>query len=109
MTRSEKFWQDIESSAQEIEVRLNVEKDFVSSLLSEAPRSFIIKTHALIEAAVSDSDVVSIGKPNLEDWVASLPLNGRASKLSLLRKFAELESKDIQATGLKARGPLCQR
>jgi len=80
-----KAQEDTEYLTAELERRLDLPDGFSRRLLIEEDDwSFIIKIHALLEAAVAHAIAESLQRPELDDLVAAMPLNGRISKMAIL-------------------------
>lgn len=69
------FLQSSGRFVQKLEVDLGIAPGFFQSLLDEGDWSFLIKTHALLEAAVSHLISAAVGKPELNDILDKLNLN----------------------------------
>ena len=92
---------------QELEDKLGVPEGFLESLRSEDDWSFVIKSHALIEAALTTLLASHFGRPELREFIEYLETsNIRTGKVALLsnqkiltknqitfiRKFSELRN-----------------
>lgn len=77
----------------ELERELGVPDGFFARLLlSEDDWSFVIKTHALIEAAVTHAVERLVGRPELASTITSLPFNNRRTgKLGFLRALGHAD------------------
>lgn len=72
----------------EFESRLGVASGFFEQLLSEDDWTFLIKLHALIEAAATTLLVEALNKPELRDQFARMPLSdSEYGKLSLMKSL----------------------
>lgn len=69
------FLQSSGRFVQKLEVDLGITPGFFQSLLDEGDWSFLIKTHALLEAAVSHLISAAVGKPVLNVILDKLNLN----------------------------------
>ena len=64
-------------------------------LRSEDDWSFVIKSHAFLEAALSYLVCNAIGREELEELVSGLNVGGRFGKLELAKAMGLLEQRDI--------------
>jgi len=72
----------------DFEAQLGVAKGFFEALLRENDWSFLIKIHALVEAGATNVIVEAMGKPELRNHFAQLPLSdSNYGKLSLLKEL----------------------
>ena len=70
----------------EFEPELGVPAGFFERLYNEDDWSFVIKLHALIEAAATKVLVECLNKPELRDYVARAPLSGAENgKLPMMK------------------------
>jgi len=69
------FLQTSGQFVQKLEVDLGITPGFFQALLDEGDWSFLIKTHALLEAAVSHLISTAVGKPELTTILDKLNLN----------------------------------
>ncbi|WP_434983580.1 hypothetical protein [Vreelandella zhaodongensis] len=106
------------------ERRLGIADGFFESLYREDDWSFIIKLHALIEAAAADMIVTSLGRPKLKKALSRIPLSdatyGKASMLgsldvlsssyvTFIRKLSELRNDavhNVENTNLNLKSKL---
>jgi hypothetical protein len=59
-------------------------------LLKQDDWSFVIKAHALLEAAVTQLLIANIGSPSLASFIQRLPLGGQFGKIKLCEELALL-------------------
>jgi hypothetical protein len=79
----------------ELETDTGVKNGFFTSLLKEDDWSFIIKIHALYEAAVSNLITHKIGQIELEDFVSRLELGDKSrGKLKLAKELNLLDDNE---------------
>ena len=72
----------------EFEKRVGLPKGFFDSLLSENDWSFVIKTHALVEACLVNAICSKLGRSELESVVARLETaNKQSGKLAFAEKL----------------------
>lgn len=77
---------DSREALAELEKRCGLEKGFFGRLQAEETDwSFIIKVHAFLETAVTDSLLVEMDRKELEKIIPRLPLNGPSGKVKLAR------------------------
>ncbi len=85
---------DLMTAANEIAKDVGAPNNFFMDLLREDDWSFVIKTHALIEAGVGQLITGALGKSGLENFVSRLPINSeRSGKLALLKDLELLQSR----------------
>lgn len=66
------------------------------SLVKKDQWTFIVKSHAIIEATIGDLVIALLGNQPLEQFVRKLPLHGeQGSKLALIRNYDCLEKEHI--------------
>ncbi|MCC5880995.1 MAG: hypothetical protein JJU03_14015 [Idiomarina sp.] len=112
------------SYIRKFEERLGIADGFFESLYREDDWSFIIKLHALIEAAAADMIVTSLGRPKLKKALSRIPLSdatyGKASMLgsldvlsssyvTFIRKLSELRNDavhNVENTNLNLKSKL---
>ncbi len=83
------------SAIAELEERANLKSGFYSGLLTEDDWSFVIKIHALYEAAVSHLLVYAIGKNELESYISRLELGDKSrGKLRLVKDLGLLDEQE---------------
>lgn len=83
------------SAIAELEERAKLQTGFYSGLLTEDDWSFVIKIHALYEAAVSQLLIFSIGKQELESYISRLELGDRSrGKLRLVKDLGLLDEQE---------------
>ena len=69
---------------------------FLCQLLKEDDWSFIIKSHALIEATVTELITISLGNPSLKSIVERLPLSEiQTGKIAFAKQMELLSSPQI--------------
>ena len=74
--------------ANELSRELTDKSDFLSKLCQQDDWSFVIKSHAVIEAVVTQLIVGSIGESSLLEFVERLPLaDGRTGKLVVAKQL----------------------
>lgn len=79
----------------DLEKRLLLPEGFCLALLSEDDWSFVIKMHALFEAAISQLLVHHIGRPELSDIFARLELsNSTTGKLAFAKALGYVEDEE---------------
>ena len=86
-----KAQEDTEYLTAELERRLDLPDGFSKRLLVEDDWSFIIKIHALLEAAVAHAIAESLRRAELDDLIASMSLNGRISKMAVLESLEAVD------------------
>ncbi|MGD1019612.1 MAG: hypothetical protein ABSA12_09860 [Verrucomicrobiia bacterium] len=69
---------------------INQKADFLLDLEKQDDWSFVIKAHALLEAAISQMIFDSLGETRLQGFVQHLPLIGRTSKLAVAEQLGLL-------------------
>jgi len=88
---------DISKPFREIEERFTAElhtrADFVKQLLEQDDWSFVIKSHALIETAVSQMIITVLGENRLGQFIEKMPLN---SKITVAESLELLDAKQIR-------------
>ena len=85
----------IDESVRELIAEIGLPTEFLPGLKVDSDWSFIIKLHALIEAAVTHALVVRSGKDETSEVFANLELsNARTGKLAFSKVFLDLESED---------------
>ncbi len=87
-----KAQEEVEHLLPQLERDLSLPNGFCSHLLYGDDWSFIIKTHALIETAVTYSMTRLVSTPALVPFFETLALNGRTSKLRVLECLTQIES-----------------
>jgi uncharacterized protein YutE (UPF0331/DUF86 family) len=96
MTEHTTFFQDIPQLDffKDLEPELGVTPGFFNSLLEEDDWSFVIKLHALIEAAATHLLLEVLDKPETRDVISFLELsNPRTGKIVFLKSMGLLDSK----------------
>jgi hypothetical protein len=86
-------WEDIPQFAfiSELEAQLGLPQGFCHALLEEDDWSFIIKLHSLVEAAVTQLVVETIGLPELHSIFSRLDLSGTSSgKMAFVKELSLL-------------------
>jgi len=81
-----------------IENRFHLPTGFLAEINSESDWGYIIKSHALFEALITQLLVETLGRPEIKDHLYRLPMNGKASKISFLVALCEIESADKKET-----------
>ncbi len=76
----------------DIENRLSLPDGFVIGLTSQDDWSFVVKAHALLEAALTELVVAGLRDPRVSDFVERLNVGGRAGKLSLAERLNLLDA-----------------
>lgn len=95
MTEHSPLFQDILQFAKDWEAELGVTPAFFNGLLEEDDWSFVIKLHALIEAAATHLLVEVLDKPETRDVISFLELsNSRTGKVAFLKSMGLLEDTD---------------
>lgn len=103
----DKFPDTLEEAVHALEVQLSLRKGFLQGLLQESDWSFILKAHALVEAAISHLLVKATVREDLRQVFSKLELgNASTGKIAfmtamdllgkeerrLVRKFSELRN-----------------
>lgn len=79
----------------ELEASIGLKQGFFSLLLKEDDWSFVIKIHALYEAAVSSLLLNSIGHKKLENFISRLELGDKSrGKLRLIKELGILNDRE---------------
>ena len=82
---------DILSDVETFEERLSLPKGFYDNLLKEDDWSFVIKLSALFEAACTQTLVVKLGSPDIEDCFTHLEQsNSKYGKILFLKKLGAI-------------------
>lgn len=77
------------------ETKIGVERNFFCSLLNESDWSFIIKLHALFEAACTNLISHHLNEPELINVISRLELSGRTTgKIAFLSSLGLLEKRN---------------
>jgi hypothetical protein len=85
----------IDESVRELIAEIGLPTEFLPGLMADSDWSFVIKLHALIEAAVTHALVVHSGKDEASEVFANLELsNAKTGKLAFSKVFLNLESED---------------
>jgi len=85
----------IDESVRELIAEIGLPTEFLPGLEADSDWSFIIKLHALIEAAVTHALVVHSGKDKTSEVFANLELsNAKTGKLAFSKVYLDLESED---------------
>lgn len=79
----------------ELEQSIGIKEGFFNNLLQEDDWSFIIKLHALYEAAISDLITERIGQSELKDFIDNLELGGPKGKMRMAQNLGLLSGKEI--------------
>jgi hypothetical protein len=86
---------DAEKYISDLEKKILLPKGFCESLISEDDWSFVIKTHALFEAALSQLLAHHLGKPELLDVLTRLETsNTSTGKLAIAKSLGYLEDEE---------------
>lgn len=84
---------ELVEAIQELEIDIGVKRGFFTALLAEDDWSFIIKLHALYEAAISNLLLNKIGHKEIGDFISRIELGDKSKgKLRLVKDFNFLES-----------------
>jgi hypothetical protein len=76
-----------------LEAELGLPVQWSTFIVAEDDWSFVIKCHALLEAAANRTLILSIGRPELRDFVTRLEMSGQASgKVAVLVSLGILNS-----------------
>lgn len=76
----------IDSGITELMIQIGVPEEFFSNLLKENDWSFVIKLHALIEAACTQLLIHHLNNPSLADIISRIELSDKTKgKLALLK------------------------
>src|SRR5688500_17393377 len=78
------------------EAELGLPPHWYFELAKESHWSFVIKLHAMFEAAVTHLLEVEVEKPGLQRFVARLNLGGQFGKLRLAENLGALEAKHVK-------------
>src|SRR3546814_8687791 len=90
------------------DLKIGVRENFFKDLLGEDDWSFVIKLHALFEAAFTHLLLFHFKEPELTDIFARLELSNKATgKIAFLGKL-ELLGKDNQSGRASCRKRVCQ-
>jgi energy-converting hydrogenase A subunit M len=72
----------------DLEAQLNLEADFFQSLLADDDWSFVIKLHALVEAAVTHLLTTALGDERLRAFIARIEMsNDSTGKMAILKRL----------------------
>jgi len=83
---------ELAKNVSELEHKLGLPKGFFDQLLKEDDWSFIVKTHSLLDAALTLSISKAMGNEALDDFISSLPLNdSRRGKIALAKALKLIE------------------
>src|SRR3546814_18866509 len=98
----------VDAGILELEAKIGVRENFFKDLLGEDDWSFVIKLHALFEAACTHLLLFHFKEPELTDIFARLELSNKATgKIAFLGKL-ELLGKDNQSGRASCRKRVCQ-
>jgi hypothetical protein len=86
------FYDEIKESIDALERELGLPAGFFIELRKDSDWSFIIKLHALIEAALVQGLEHELGRPEINEFLGRLNINGRIGKLALGRALGLVES-----------------
>lgn len=79
---------DIDKGILELQEKLNLPKDFFKNLLEEDDWSFIIKLHALVEAACGSLLLHHFDEPGLKNIISRLELSNKTTgKIAFLKEL----------------------
>ena len=92
MTNSE---DSFESSVQMLESDLGLSSGFLHNLRREDDWSFIIKSHAFMEAALSHLIVESLGRVEIGKLISKTSIGGQTGKLAFTKAMGLLDRSDI--------------
>jgi len=85
----------VEGSVRQLEKEIGIRPGFLESLKTEDDWSFIIKLHALVEAAVSYLLCKALGHDELSETFSFLELsNKRVGKIAFVKSLGLLDEKD---------------
>jgi hypothetical protein len=85
---------DPSDDVRRLESDLGLRDQFFEDLLKEDDWSFIIKLHALVDAAIAHLLAETAGRPELLDVFSRLPLGGRNGKLAFAEALDCLDEQD---------------
>lgn len=86
---------EMKKAIEDLESALRIRKGFMDSLVNESDWAFVIQLHALIESATTFLLSRAIGKPELDDVIASLELSGsRNGKVKFLDNLDLLDKNE---------------
>jgi hypothetical protein len=84
----------IQKSAEQLIADLQMPAGFLNDLEKDSDWSFVIKLHALIEAAMTHALTKHVGNDEAQDSFARLPLHGKPSKISFSKALLNLTDED---------------
>ncbi len=92
---SEEDYGPVAVEVRRLEQELGITPGFMESLLRESDWSFVIKTHAVLEAAVAHLLTMVVGEPRLKPFFARLELSGaNLGKVAVAKLLDLLEDRD---------------
>ncbi len=83
-----------------MQLELQQKTEFLVDLAKQDDWSFVIKAHALLETAVTQMIVDSLGEKRLQKFVRRLPLSGATGKLSIAEQLELLDVESIKCIRL---------
>ena len=78
-----------------LERELGLPERFLAALIEEEDWSFVIKSHAVIEAALTHL-ITSIADPRLKGSFVRLPLDGRFSKIDVIKALGQIDPPTLE-------------
>ena len=89
------FSSEVSTSAQRVESELGLPSGFLEALQEEDDWSFLVKTHALVEAAAAHALVAMTGITSAHDFFSRLDLSSsKTGKVSLAKALGLLSSEE---------------
>jgi|ADGO01.1.fsa_nt_gi hypothetical protein len=89
------FYAEVVEPARQLEGELGLPSGFLERLLEEDDWSFVIKAHALVEAAVAHALIVRTGLQSAAEFFTRLELsNSKTGKLALVESLDLLRSEE---------------
>lgn len=85
---------DIDEAVSSLEMKLQIKNGFFDSLFKEDDWSFIIKAHAIIEAAVSSLITQYLGKEELVEIFSRIELSNKSYGKIIFLKYLKLLEKE---------------
>jgi hypothetical protein len=87
----------MDEAVRAVEVQLGIHVGFLDRLLHEDDWSFVVKAHALIDAAVSFLVTRALNEPALSDVISRLRLNDdRTGKMAFVKRLNLLDQRHIR-------------
>jgi hypothetical protein len=80
----------------EAEAHLQLPSGFLRQLLAESDWSFVIKAHAVVEAAITQLLVAATRDPRLTSVFERLPLGGRTGKVAFVKAMGLIDDAAIR-------------